>query len=338
MSNNTIMNITPNNVAGECELKCYYYFHYSNSTCNVSNAGNALAFTYDRAVQPPVVYNENKYHVQSVLLFAPSVHLFNSNQTNAEICIVHQPVSIGHTLLVCIPVKVFPSFKNSGSLLDTIIGRAAAGVPRQGMSATLPITNYNLNNLVPKDAFFSYSTNDKKEFIVFGSTSAIPITQDSITKLTSILQPFPAASFCPAGPKLFYNKKGPALTGGGGISNSDIYIDCQPTDTSEEEIMVSADKKSGAPQTHYDLGNASGFTSFLQIFLLAIVIFAILFGCYYFISKINTKYTGSIVDKSTVTKKTFSFSNAEGASTAVYLIAYIMWAALLAGFYFYSLK
>jgi steroid 5-alpha reductase family enzyme len=104
--------------------------------------------------------------------------------------------------------------------------------------------------------------------------------------------------------------------------------------------MVSANP--GVPQTQYDLGNATGFTSFIQIFLLALVIFAMLFGCYYFISKINTKYTGPIATttsgKTTLTKKTFTFTNKEGASTAVYLIAYVMWAALLAGFYFYNLK
>jgi hypothetical protein len=279
--------------------------------------------------------------VESVHLYAPSLHLYNSNPTDAEICIIHHPVSTGLLLYVCIPVKVFPTFKNSGSLLDTMIGRSAAAVPKQGMTATLPITNFNLNNWVPKDAFFSYSTSDNKsEFIVFGSTSAIPITQDSITKLTSIIKPYPSLlNLRPAGPKLFYNKKGPALTGGGGISNSDIYIDCQPTDTSDEEIMVSTEKKPGAPQTHYDLFDASGFSSFLQMFLLAIVIFAILFGCYYFISKINTKYYGvsSTPGKTTLTKKTFAFTNSEGASTAFYLIAYIMWAALLAIFYFYSL-
>jgi carbonic anhydrase len=328
------MDISPNNVAGECELKCNYYFNYSNSNCLVGNTGTSLNFTYDKSVQPPVVYNENKYNVSIVSLVTPSVHLFNSNQTNAELIIIHQPVSTGNMLVVCIPVKVFASFKNSGSLLDTMIGRAAAGAPKQGTTVNLPITNYNLNSLVPKDAFYSYS--DKNvDFIIFGSTSAIPITQDSINKLSQILKP---STPIPAGHKLFYNKKGPALTGGGGISNSDIYIDCQPTDSSKEEVMVSADP--GVPQTQYDLGNATGFTSFLQIFLLALVIFAMLFGCYYFISKINTKYTGQTITpgKTTLTKKTFTFTNKEGASTAIYLIAYIMWAALLAGFYFYNLK
>jgi len=332
MSNNT-MDISPKNIAGECQLKCNYYFNYSNSNCVVQNFGTGLMFSYDKSVQPPVVYNENKYIVGGVFLVTPSCHLFNSNQTNAEIAIFHQPLSTGNMLVVCIPVKVFASFKNSGSLLDTMIGRAAAGAPKQGTTANLPITNYNLNSLVPKDAFYSYSANNQ-DVIVFGSTSAIPITQDSINKLSQILKPSTPVS---EGPKLFYNKKGPALTGGG-ISNSDIYIDCQPTDSSDEEVMVSANP--GVPQTQYDLGNATGFTSFLQIFLLALVIFAMLFGCYYFISKINTKYTGPTVKPgtTTLTKKTFTFTNKEGASTAVYLIAYIMWAALLAGFYFYNLK
>jgi len=335
MSNNT-MDISPKNIAGECQLKCNYYFNYSNSNCVVQNLGTALLFNYDRSVQPPVVYNENKYIVGALHIVTPSCHLFNSNQTNAEIAILHVPVSTGNMLVVCIPVKVFASFKNSGSLLDSIIGRAAAGAPKQGTTATLPITNFNLNSLVPKDAFYSYSTNNM-DVIVFGSTSAIPITQDSINKLSQILKPSTPVS---GGPKLFYNKKGPALTGGGGISNSDIYIDCQPTDSSKEEVIVSSHP--GVPKTEYDLGNASGFSSFLQIFILALIIFAILFGCYYFISKINTKYSGPLATitsgKTTLTKKTFTFTNQEGASTAVYLIAYIMWAALLAGFYFYNLK
>jgi len=342
MSNNNMMDISPDNIKGECELKCNYYFNYSNSNCIVENMGILLKLNYDKSVSPPVVYNENKYIVDRILLVSPSVHLFNKNQTNAELLIVHTPVTTGNALIVCVPVKAFDSFKNPNSLLDSIISRAGAGVPRQGMTANIPITNFNLTSLVPKDAFFSYSDNLEggRDFIVFGITSAIPIGTDNAERLSKIIQPLPTSIF-PGGQPLFYNKKGPAASMG--ISNNDIYIDCQPTDSSEEEVMVSPNSGSTVPQIQYDLGDATGFTSFLQIFLLAIIILAILFGCYHFISKINTKYTGSSsstahTNKATITKKTFTFTSKEGFSTAIYLIAYIMWAALLAVLYFFSIK
>jgi hypothetical protein len=226
--------------------------------------------------------------------------------------------------------------------MDNIIGRAAAAVPRAGMSSTLPIQNFNLKNMIPKDAFFSYSVPSVKyDVIVFGITSSIPVMSQTIDKLSKIIKPPSPFLYILAGAnnKLFYNKKGPALSKA--TSGNDIYIDCQPTNQSEEEIVLSkTTDAAGNPinvpsaQTHYDLGTATGFTTFLQIFLVSILIFAILFGCYYAISKINTKYEGATMGKVNIEKKTFKFTNADGLNTAIYLIAYIMWAALLAVLYF----
>lgn len=284
MSNANVMNISTSNIDGECDLKCSYYFNYSNSSCVVFNAGTCLYFKYDQSVTAPVVYNENNYQVADVLLLVPSIHQFNNNRADAELIIYHYPVSTGNVLAVCIPIKRYMS---SNSLMDSLIVSAAGGVPTKGMTATLPISNFNLKNLVPKDAFFSYTTSQNIDFIVFGATSAIPIRDVAFNKLIEIVKQDPSV-YVPKGPKVFYNKKGPSLTSGNFVSN-DIYIDCQPTNASEEQVVLKKDSPSGLPATQYDLFHNSGMSSVLQIFLLSLIIFVILFGCYYLFKSIKTR-------------------------------------------------
>ena len=334
------MDISPNNVAGECELKCHYYFQYSKSNCIVSNQHTSLEFKYDTSVTPPVYYNEYRYSVGKVQLFAPSIHLFNGTPVNAELVITHYPLSTGNTLLVCVPIVVFPSFSSSTSLLDSMIASCATAVPTENMTANLPITNFNLQSLVPKSPFYSYSDHHdgvQREWIVFGKPSAIPISQTSLTTLNKIVKPLSNASTVfPGGASLFYNKKGPATTSSAsdGAGNNEIYIDCQPTDASEEEVVV----PNSSNPIQYDLGSQSGFTTFLQISLVSIIIFAMLFGFYYAFSHIHTKYGTTRVATQAAPKPSFTLSHSEGMTTAIYLIAYVMWAALLAGMYFVMMQ
>jgi len=332
MANNR-MNISPTNVVGECNLKCDYYFNYSNSNCVVTNNHYALTLSYDKSTTPPVTYNNNNYIVSDINIVSPSLHLYNSNLTNAEVLIKHTPVTSGPIFTVCIPIKVFSSFSNSNSLMDQIISGASIGAPSSGLTSNLPLTNYNLTSLVPKAPFFSYSAN-YADYIVFDITSAIPITTTSLQKLGNIIKPFPGANPIQAGPLLYYNKKGPSASKT--LTNNDIYIDCQPTDASQEEVLVSNNKPGSNNGIQFDLGNStSAFISVLQMFLLVIAIFFILFGCYWAFTKINTKYRGPTTS---TPGKTFKLTNEEGMSTAIYLIAYIMWAALLAVLYFVFTK
>ena len=55
------LNISQDNVSGECNLKCSYSFQYSNSNCVAKNNGNTIVLSYDESNVPPATYNGNKY-------------------------------------------------------------------------------------------------------------------------------------------------------------------------------------------------------------------------------------------------------------------------------------
>ena len=94
MSNNLTkkpINISPQNVYGKCDLKCVYNFKYKESSLTVKNNGVNISLTYDNSNVPPVLYNQEKYNVSQIMIFSPSLHLFNNNKVEAEIIIEHTP-------------------------------------------------------------------------------------------------------------------------------------------------------------------------------------------------------------------------------------------------------
>ena len=48
------INISPENVAGKCDLKCSYAFKYSESNSTATNQGVQITITYDNSSVPPV--------------------------------------------------------------------------------------------------------------------------------------------------------------------------------------------------------------------------------------------------------------------------------------------
>ena len=276
MSNNltkTPINISPKNVHGKCDLKCIYNFKYKETNLTVKNNGINISMTSDNSNVPPVMYNEVKYNVSQIMLFSPSLHLFNENKVDAEIIIEHTPESGGQNLFVCIPIIKSGDSTTASTLLTQIISGVAANAPAANETTNLNISGFTLNQIVPKSPFFSYSgtyNNSISDFIVFGKNYAIPLNEKILTALGSIIKPFPLPMI---GDNLFFNPKGPNSSGSVGDG---IYISCQPTGSSEEEIDITNDKNS----TSFDIGNLmddSTFKLIVQIIvgcMLFIVIFA----------------------------------------------------------------
>jgi hypothetical protein len=75
-------------------LKCAYNFQYPESNTTAKNQGVMINLTYDNSNVPPVLYNEVKYNVSKIMLFSPSLHLFNENKIDAEIIISHMLLEI----------------------------------------------------------------------------------------------------------------------------------------------------------------------------------------------------------------------------------------------------
>ena len=240
---NTIeqLNISQDNVSGECNLKCAYSFQYSNSSCVASNTGESIVLSYDESNVPPATYNGNKYKVSNIRITTSTYMLYNGKQLRGTLIISHLPVVGGGPFSVIIPIVSGTGALPSSNILTTIITETAKLAPKSGNKTSISLANYNLNNIIPKKPFYSFNL-ERDDYIVYGVENAIPIDADTLTKLSTITKGL--TSTIPANStSLFYNPKGPTLGGGSSSGNDDIYIDCQPVNVSEETIQMSTENK-----------------------------------------------------------------------------------------------
>lgn len=262
MSNQNI-NISASNVKGKCELKCSYAFKYTESNSTAKNNGVLIDLTYDSTNVPPVVYNTEKYVVENITIVSPSIHTFNDKSMPGEIIITHNPQNGGNSLKVCIPFTSSIDSSTSSQLISDIINKVATNAPSEGDSTNLNMS-FNLQKIVPRKPFFIYS-GENSDWIVYGQLDAIPLSSTTITTLQKIIKPFPIPML---GGDLFYNSKGPIS----GVQLGDgIYISCQPTGSSEEEIAVEYDKNSSS----FDFSNV--LESPIIIILIGCLLFIIIF-------------------------------------------------------------
>lgn len=264
MSNENI-NIAMKNITGKCDLKCSYNFKYSEGNSTATNQGSLITLTYDSNNSSPVVFNSQKYNVGSITIVSPSIHYFNGNTMPGEIIITHNPVNGGNILEVCVPFTSSSESSNASNIITEIINKVATNAPSRGETTNLNISSFNLQNIIPKKPFYFYNSNST-DWIVFGALEAIPISSSTITTLQQIIKPFLLPT---PGTELFYNSKGPIS----GVQIGDgLYISCQPTGSTGEEVAVEYDK----PSTSVDFSNIFQSPIF-GIFVLIVV------GCILFV-------------------------------------------------------
>lgn len=268
MSNQNI-NISAKNIAGKCDLKCSYNFKYSESNSTAKNNGIMINLTYDSTSIPPVIYNNEKYNVGNISIVSPSIHIFNGSTKPGEIIITHNPVKGGNTLEVCIPFTTSSESSKSSQIITNIIKKIATNAPSEGDSTNLNISNFNLENIIPRKPFFAYSQ-EKTDYIVYGDLDSIPLSSTTISTLQKIIKPFPVKT---QGGNLFYNSKGP--TSGVQIGDG-IYISCKPTGSSKELTSVEYDKNISTAIDFSNIFENSTFRTIL-IILIGCIIFIIIF-------------------------------------------------------------
>uniref|UniRef100_A0A6C0B0U8 Alpha-carbonic anhydrase domain-containing protein n=1 Tax=viral metagenome TaxID=1070528 RepID=A0A6C0B0U8_9ZZZZ len=290
MSEPISMNISPQDITNTCNYKCAFAFDYPVSSCVATNSGNSLMMSYIDSTSP-VIFNQTKYTITEWYVYSPSLHTFNNTKADAEIVITHTPVSGGSPLLVCIPLSLNGTSGQASTTMSEIIDAVTKGAPSQGGSTSQGITDFTMNDFIPMKEFYNYSSNGQ-DFIVFGIQSAIFISQANITSLNTVIQPVTSVVF-PSGAALFVNSNGPIK--GQGINGDNIYIDCQPTNSSEEQTNEVVNNKA---DTNYDMGDyfKNLFSNPIFIFLvcaIAVVIFLLL------IHKGITILTGGSADGTT---------------------------------------
>jgi carbonic anhydrase len=266
------MNISMQNITGKCDSKCSYDFKYTESNSTAKNNGVLITLTYESTNASPVSYNGEKYNVSSIMISSPSVHRFNNEKTQCEMIIEHVPVKGGNNLNVCIPFVSSSETSTASKSITEIIEKVAANAPSEGDSTNLNISNFNLQNIVPRKPFFAYSSKGTDN-IVFGILEAIPLSSRTIKTLQQIIKPY--LLNIPEVP-LFYNSSGPLA---GTKIGDGIYISCQPTGSSKEYTPVQYDKNVST------IKFSSMFTSEIFIYIImTIVLLLVFFGISLFYS------------------------------------------------------
>lgn len=259
------MNISSQNVAGECKLKCDFSFSYS-SVLNptATNFGTYIQVTYND--NAGVTYNNVQYRVSSINIYCPSLHYYNGSAASGEICITHTPLYGGNSLMVYIPISTTGVTLESSSILNNIIMAVSTMAPSAGQNTNKGTGTFTLNDVVPKKSFYTYS-NGSTDVIVYGISDAIGIMGDAYSKLSKIIIPV-TSNPAIVSSKLYVN------TGGPSIINNNLTMDCQELDVGEplEDYI----KKKNANIN--DVLSISGFSYFIiiilivSIFLLAYVL------------------------------------------------------------------
>jgi len=263
----TNINISEKNVDGQCDLKCALDFSYQITPSLVAkNNGVIISTTMDSVASPPVEFNTNKYMVSKLNIVHPSFHSFNGSKVPGEIMIVHTPILGGLQLTVCIPIMQSGNTTNASHLIEKIIAGVASKAPSEGESASITVSDFTLNELVPKKPYFSYK-NTVGDYIVFAPTFGVSLVESTINTLTNVIQPYAQTAQTASG--VFFNKNGP----NSGTRNSGIYISCQPTGNSKENVDVIYDSAGGSSEANsfanwFTFALSSNIIKYLFIFIL----------------------------------------------------------------------
>jgi hypothetical protein len=304
----SVINISQQSVKGNCDLKCDYNFKYHKSNSIATNAGSAIQISYEDSGIPPVTYNNVKYNVDYIVLTYPSYVLYNGNNAIGNLEILHTSVKDKSVLVVLIPLTISDDITKSSTLINNIISAVSNNAPNLNENVTLNISDFTLQDLVPKKPF--YTGTSIFNLIFFDLDGAISISQSSYNTLTKIISlsqgtetPSQLAIIQSSSAysndlfPLFYNSKGPNNSNNN--VDGDIYISCQPTGNSNEEKLVSFTKEKN-PTTTFELDLKKLFKNPYFIYFFYALLFIILLV---FISLLINTISSSSIKIPFITKK-----------------------------------
>lgn len=294
------IDITSKNIYGNCDLKCNYSFNYPESNLIAKNNGVFISLKYENNSNPAVLYNGSKYNINSINIYSPSLHLYNGEKASGELIIEHQPIMGGKNLYVCIPIYQSLDQSDGSILLNKIITDISKKAPVANNITNLNISNFTLQNIIPKKPFYSYigSEDIDGDFIVFGINSGIPLSETILSSLSKIISPF---TITLGGDKLFFNSKGPNAD----LPEQGIYISCQPTGSSKEKIEVLKEKE----KTSYDISFLHGnktTSTIINFIVLCIIIIVCIIGLgylFHYLTKSKTTNSSSLMSNLPFFKK-----------------------------------
>jgi hypothetical protein len=284
------MNISRDNISGECNYKCDYSFNYQKSNSTAINKGSHLILTYETFPTPPVVFNYEKYNIQDISLYAQSFNTYNGSPASGELAILHTPINGGIDLVVIVPITTSGTTTKSSQILTEIINMVSVGAPAENDQTNQGIPEFSLNELIPKKPFYTYKI--EANYIVFGIQDSITLDPTVFAKLANCIPGDNTAIIntmrnTTTNSKLIINSSGPSMLTTGDGTN-DIYIDCKPTGNSEENQEV-VNVKSDVVNDFQDVLSNPTFLMILSLIISVFFILVILFSSHYGLNYIASR-------------------------------------------------
>ncbi len=251
MSMSCDQSTSPVNITGNtdhtCSMKCSYSFHYPLTNLILENKGEYLALSPEPQKTPPVTYNNAHFLVKEARIYQPSLHRWGGRQTEGELVIVHDNVSGGPGLLVCVPIKEDGPVTDGSSILSGLVDKAAEAAPSDGANAgSITLPTFTFGKFIPyAKPYFSYVAtlpyspcSGQYSIVVMEEASAIGLDAGGVKKLGNVISENEYTSHDNPG-GIFYNSAGATNSASSG---EDIYIECKPTGADGEVMMEMGDR------------------------------------------------------------------------------------------------
>lgn len=223
--------------AEKCTTGCELSFDYKETNLTVQNRLNILIFSVDPVMKPPVVYNNKKYTpVVSVVIYdtspKPSIS-YNNVAPAAYFGINHQSGTNGLHMFIPI-VESSTNKTNSSAMLTRVLEDSISNARTPNSEARLKLSDFSFQSIFPTNSPFFVTKNDKTTTnIIF--KNPISIDKKVLDNLKTIIKPFNiGSSLINPNSKVYYNESG--ARSNAIIKDEEIYIDCQPVNSSKETI------------------------------------------------------------------------------------------------------
>jgi hypothetical protein len=185
------------------------------------------------------VFNSKNYTVDNIMISLPSSLYYNGNSASAEISIVHKSLD-SSMFMIIIPISVIEntitSFNpQSQQIVENIIYATATYAPQVNETTSQGINAFSIKDLIPKTSFYFFTLDSYMNVVTFELSSSIQIKKDIYNLLSTIVKPKSPLTVSTTIP-VFKNSVGATLNKNS--TSNEIYIDCQPTDQSNEVVGI----------------------------------------------------------------------------------------------------
>lgn len=267
MANNSLCSsiTAPINISHDskiCKSTCKFLPLYTNANIICKNMNNYISVNFEGATNsyPKSKFNDETYVVSELRIFNKSVHTyFGEYEMTGEILIIHKNSAKPRELLVVSVPIISSSVITSGTAMiesliqktnieghPSILSNYNSSGSEKISPPFIPNINFDIKNLIPITPYYFYKgvfgfqtslgggCETPSNVIVYSPNSGyVSINSEISLIFQSLLNPPSLIEYqISQDPVLYYNSKGHIP------ENDDIYIDCQPVDSSTNKIYV----------------------------------------------------------------------------------------------------